>query len=211
MICSSLRSNTRNLLLIISLKYIDDFPFKVQFDKKVIHSALERNSENEANGLKTHFVFTVGASSDIYFHNADRLRLLILEGMQQLKIKTVMVTILHMERVRLISNEAAESFFNGKMFEKNSVNDDLQLFYRKLRLGQETDEEVKTYFLPKLTEKELKLARKKDQTYFKTFSRFNSPFFNPNEQIAGMKNEFVRGVCERRTFTIETTSGIDFR
>ena len=117
-----------------------------------------------------------------------------------------MVTILHMERVRLISNEAVESFINGKMFEKNSVNDDLHLFHGKLRLGQETDEEVKTYFLPKLTEKEHELAKNQDQNYFKTFSRFNSPFFNPNEQKAGMNNEFLRGVCERKTFTIEITS-----
>lgn len=119
-----------------------------------------------------------------------------------------MVTILHMERVRLISNEAVESFFNGKIFEKKSVNDDLELFLRKLRLEQRTDEEVKTYFLPKLTEKELELVEKQDQNYSKTFSRFNSPFFNPYEQEAGMKYEFVKGVCARRTFTIKTSSQI---
>ena len=52
---------------------------------------------------------------------------------------------------------------------KDSVNDDLESLFEDLRLGKEPDEEVLTYFLPKLTEEEMKSVNEKDATYFETF------------------------------------------
>ena len=43
-------------------------------------------------------------------------------------------------------------------------------FFEKLQLGQEPTESIRTYFVPKLTEKELELVEKKDSNYFKNFS-----------------------------------------
>ena len=45
-----------------------------------------------------------------------------------------------------------ESYCNGEYPLKDSVNDDLESLFENIRHGREPDEEVRTYFLPKLTE-----------------------------------------------------------
>ena len=74
-----------------------------------------------------------------------------------------------MQRSGLITKEKMENFCNGKDYQKDSVNDDLDSLFEDLRLEKELNEEVDTYFLPKLTEAELDLVERKDTSYFKTF------------------------------------------
>ena len=80
-----------------------------------------------------------------------------------------MLSRIHLERSALITKEKAESYFKGQEDEKDSVNDDLESLFENIRLGKEPDEEVVTYFLPKLTKKELELVKTRDTTYAQTF------------------------------------------
>ena len=62
-----------------------------------------------------------------------------------------------------------EKYYKEKDYAKLSVNDDLESLFRDLQLGSKPDDSVPTYFLPKLTKKELKLVERKDSNYFRKF------------------------------------------
>ena len=142
------------------------FSRKEHFDKKTIDSAFRKITENEAKELKTHFVY-VGRYYWIY---ENRLRSFILEGMKKLKMNSVMVTSIYIRKWKIITKEKMEKYCKGEDREReDSVNDDLESFLEDLRLGKETDDEVWTYFLPKLTEEELELVERKDASYLQAF------------------------------------------
>ena len=93
---------------------------------------------------------------------------------------------------------------------KDSVNDDLESLFEDLRLGKHPAYEVDTYFLPKLTEEEMKLVEQKDTNYLQTFfEEYNGR--NPDVPEAEMllsesDSKFLKGWGYRRTFTIENSS-----
>ena len=207
---------------------------KVRFDKKVINSALKKISGNEANEVETHVVYagyyyTDSINFSILTHE-DKLRSLILQGMKKYKIKSVMVTNIHILRIKLITKENMENYCTGNEYATNSVNDDLELLFEDLQLGKAPSKNAETYFLPKLNDEELELVKKKDSHYLQTFSkswhhytsdihnmlRWCNSFqlLNPDVSKAEMKaseskSKFVRGECYRRTYTIENSHSLN--
>ena len=114
---------------------IDISPKKEQFDKKMINSAFEKNSEIDPGVLKLccddfdcigfpkiHLVY----AGDYYLSFEQRFKSFILEEMKKYKISLVMVTNIFMYRRNIITNEAMEKYCKGKMLDKDSVNDDLE-------------------------------------------------------------------------------------
>ena len=126
--------------------------------------------------------------------------------MEKYKIKSVMVTIIHLERKKLITKEAMEEYCKGEEDEKVSVNDDLESFFEDLRLGKEPDQSVFTYFLPKLTEEEMKLVERKDKSYFETFLQLFPDVKEAEMKLSESDSKFVQGRGYRSTFTIENES-----
>ena len=212
-------------------------------DKKIIDSALKKSSGNEAKELETHVVYAgFYYTANSLLNHEDRLRSLILQGMKKYKIKSVMVTSIFMLRMKLITLEHMEellhwnawrNFCTGKEYATKSSNDDLELLFEALRLGKAPSENARTYFLPKLTEKELELVEKKDSHYLQTFSTstfmldftvYTRTFLDdfsrwgipdhPDVQEAEMKasesnSKFVQGNCYRRTYTIENSFSLN--
>ena len=129
--------------------------------------------------------------------------------MMKYKLKSVMLTTIHMERLRLITTEKMEKYCKGEDEDrKDSVNDDLESFFEDLRLGKKPNEmNVYTYFLPRLTEEEMELVERKDQSYLASF-RFMYPELIKNgyKKLPGSDSNFVEGWGWRRTFTIENKS-----
>ena len=190
---------------------------KEKFDEKVIDSTLEIISKHDVNALKLHIVYT----GDYYFFDREeKLRSLILKGMKKHKIKSVMVTRIYLAIYGLITKENMEKYYNGKKKEKESVNDDLDAFFQNLQLGKDDDKNVETYYLPKLTEEELELIKRKDPEYLRNFlNKINQVSFagfknpkNPGIQPthvtgAGMvlprsDSIFLEGWFFRRTYTV---------
>ena len=124
--------------------------------------------------------------------------------MKKYNLKKVMVTCLGMWRRELITKEKMENFYKeGFLPSKESVNNDQESLFENIRLGKEPDDRVWSYFLPKLTVKELKLIEIKDHDYLQTFL-----LSDPDVDIAEMKasesnSKFVQAFCLRKTFTIE--------
>ena len=69
-----------------------------------------------------------------------------------------MVTIIMMWRSDLITAEAVEDYCKGNQKEKESVNDDLESFFKDIRLGKEPGDSDRTYFFQKLSEEELEFV-----------------------------------------------------
>ena len=96
-----------------------------------------------------------------------------------------------------------KSFCRGEKLRKLSVNDDLDAFFKNLQLGLESNEDVRTYFLPKLTDEELELTEKKDPSYFKSFSWSNPDVDKSQMKLSESDSKFIQGFCWRKTFTIK--------
>ena len=149
--------------------------------------------------------------------------------MKKFKVNSVMVTILYMERRNLTTKEKMESHYseketadgriNAKPYDdltdgetlKYSVNDDLDLFFEDLRLGQEPVGRVSTFFLPKLTQEELKLTEREDRNYENTFNFPSIYWEDADVKDAEMKlsesdSKFVRALGHRKTIIIENPS-----
>ena len=93
--------------------------------------------------------------------------------------------------MKLIRKEDMENYCNGKEYlDQTSINDDLELLIEDLRLGKEPSEDVRTYFLPKLTEEELELVEKKDLRYLQTLMYSDSGF--PINHFHKITNAFCK-------------------
>ena len=102
-------------------------------------------------------------------------------------------------------------YTKGEEYEKDSVNDDLESFFKDLRLGKEPDEQINTYFLPKLTEEEMKLAKKRDSTYEQTFSFRNPDVSEEKMKLSESDSKYTRVIGQRRTLTIANSQNISNR
>ena len=103
----------------------------------------------------------------------------------------------------------AESYSKGEKYRKDSVNDDLESLFENIRLGKEPDEDVDTYFLPKLTEEELELVESRDTSYFHTFFKWSNPDVDETEMmLSESDSKYVEGISGRSTFVIENSPEI---
>ena len=189
---------------------MDISPKKEQFDEKVFNSAFEKISETDSGVFKLccddydciclpkiHLVY-----AGEYYLSYQRFESFILEEMKKYKISTVMVTNIFMHRRNIITNEAMTKYCNGKMYDKDSANDDLESFYEVLRLGKTPKIWATCYFLPKLTKKHMELVEKKDPSYFKTFIKSNPDVDEVEMGLSESKSKFVQGLSRRITYTI---------
>ena len=153
------------------------------------------------DALMPHFVCCVNVA---VFAELEEL---ILLAMRNYGIRSALLTMLHMKRWKLITKEKSKAAYEGKLvndedwwYYKGSINEDLESFLSSL----ETEEEIKTedvlsFFLPKLTENELKLVEEKDIDYMKTFS-FGLPDVELEEMNkSDSKDKYLQGQCLRIT------------
>ena len=117
-----------------------------------------------------------------------------------------MVTNYYLQRWELITKEKMESYCKGEQDEKDSVNDDLESLFENIQLGKEPNENVVTYFLPKLTEEELELVERRDTSYLKTFKLPNPDVDETEMMLSESDSKYVRGESYRRTVCIKNSS-----
>ena len=132
---------------------------------------------------------------------------MIVEKMKEHQIKKLMVTNITFWRDRLITKERMENYYKGKERETRSVNDDLEVLFEDIRLGKETDDQVHTYFLPRLTVNELILVERKDKHFMVTFSLLMNADVSKAEMAASKSDsKYINANGRRRTFTIKCPS-----
>ena len=166
----------------------------------MIDSAFGKIVKSKNKNMEIHLFY----AGWYYWIHEDRLRSFILNGMKKFKIKKVMMTIIFMRRWNLITKEKMEHYCNGKEYEKDSVNDDLEKLFEDIQLGKKPDGYVPTYFLPKLTKEELDLVERKDEDFMQTFNWNMDADVNKAEMMLSESySKYIRGFCTRNTLTIE--------
>ena len=185
---------------------------------KIIQSAFEKYvqtksyfdqmEEHNFKDLKLHIVY----AGPYYFHSWHDFRSMIINAMDKCKVDSVRVTQIGMDRRYLITQEEMVDYCLGKKdYYKKSINDDHESLFECIRLGEEFDKHASTYFLPKLTPRELKLVELKDPKYLATMDRLPvGPIpvpIDPVKREAEMKlseskSRYVMVVCCRYTYTL---------
>ena len=118
-----------------------------------------------------------------------------------------MVTMIQMERNKLITKESMKNFYKGKEFYKKSrsVNDDLEYLFNDIQFGFETTGVCSTYFLPQLTNEQWELVAEKDIKFFNTFKNSNPDVEKAEMEASESDSKFVFAGGYRKTFTIENS------
>ena len=108
--------------------------------------------------------------------------------------------------------------------EKQGVCDDLEHIYEEIKTGQcdfndefpvsiypSKFEEAQSYFLPKLTEKEMQLVDMKDENHLATYSWYYAGHLNGRQnpdvdekemKLSNSESKYVKFSCQRKTFLL---------
>lgn len=101
-------------------------------------------------------------------------------------------------------------YYKGRTYYVTSVNDDVESFFIYLQNGEKVEEEVWSFYLPKLTEKELKQVEDKNHEHFMTYLTYHEGDDPDVKQEQMEKSEsrlkFVCGLCVRTTEFLEIES-----
>ena len=128
--------------------------------------------------------------------------------MEKYGIKSSILTVLQMRRSYLITKEKSKLAAEGKLkndlhwrlFE-GSIYEDLDSFIDNFQNSNEVvDEEVWSFFLPKLTKEELKLVEEKNEEHLRTYSLEIYADVGVKEmEKSDSKDKYVHSVCLRQT------------
>ena len=164
----------------------------------------------ENDELITHFIYC----GDYYKsdHPLDRFmnfKKMFVTKMEKFGIQSSILTILQMERRKLITKEKAKEASEGKLinekdweYQEISINDDLEMFFTNFLNSKEINRKSYSFFTPKLTKEELKLVEVENEDYLETFDYFY-PDVDPEEmKKSDSKSKYVHGVCDRETYSL---------
>ena len=120
-----------------------------------------------------------------------------------------------MARYNLITEEKTKKAYKGELkndpdwkYYEGSINDDLEKLLINLQNQKEVkDENVKSFFTPKLTNEELKLVQDRNAEHLKTYW-YHFYGLNPDVDVVEMnesdsKSKFVHGACYRQTIPLK--------
>ena len=145
--------------------------------------------------------------------NMDDLKKMFLLIMKKYGIQSSIFTRLRMYRKHLIAKEKSKQAYEGKLknvyewiYEERSINNDLESFINNLQeiSSQEEikDENVWSFFLPKLTKEELKLVEEKNAEHMITYHNLN-PDVDPEEmKKSDSKDKYVHSTCFRGSMVL---------
>ena len=177
---------------------------KEAFDFEVFNAGIEK-----LNGIdsKIHLIY----AGCYYDEHLNMMKSFLVEIMAKYKILSLVVTLLRLGRFHVITKETMIDFYKGRMSDskgdKESANEDLESFFGRLQHGVHIHEEEQvTYFLPKLSEIEVKLLEEENEEYLKSFGwyyRGEHPDVDEDEmEKSESKSKFVRALCVRHTFEL---------
>ena len=148
---------------------------------------------NKTKDLQVH-VFLTG---DLFWYGKERIDL---EKMKKFRINHLMVTIMSMERQRLITKEQRDRYYLGERIDlKGSINDSIETLLEDIRLGHLPNEIFRLYFTPRLTEKEMQLIERKDPAYWQTFSKWSPDVGERSMKNSESDSKFCYTFCQRET------------
>ena len=160
------------------------------------------------NDMMPHFIYCYGSFN--YYAEFKKLKQIFLKKIREYGIPSSIFTTLRMDRIKLITKEKSKEAAEGKLkndpdweFYKGSIKDDLDSFVNNLQNSEEIqNEDVKSFFTPKLTKEELKLVEQKNKEHMESYLyNYN---FRADVDVAEMKksdskDKYVHSRCQRKT------------
>ena len=143
-----------------------------------------------------------------YTWQHETLESFVSKSLEKNDLKSTIITQIYMFRHVLITKEKMEEICLGKSdwrgdTLKESVNDDLESVFKHLQQGIEPASENDTFYVPKLSQEELKLVEQADQDYFQTFYNFKNPDVEDKEmKLSESNSKYISGYCWRWTYRI---------
>ena len=132
--------------------------------------------------------------------------------MKKYKIKESILTKLEMQRLNLVTKETIKKAYKGELMadldweDRISLHDDLESFFSSLQTSEkvlEDEEEIDTFFTPKLTEEELVLVHDKNEEYLESFFVKRNADVNVNEMAkSSSKSKYIHANCRRKTIPL---------
>ena len=168
------------------------------------------------NDMMPHFIYCLADYCFDYINNYNQLKEIILKKMREYGIPSSILTMLRMKRVKLItkekSKEAAEGKLKNELGWRNyevSISDDLDSFVNNLQNSEEKDDEnVESFFTPKLTKEELKLVEQKNKEHMRTYFYYLLGDDVDVEEMkkSDSKDKYLHSECERITVYLSLES-----
>ena len=166
------------------------------------------------NDMMPHFIYCYG---DYYSYTEEfkKLKEIILKKMREYGIQASILTILYMHRSRLITKEKSKQATEGKLkndpgwkYYEGSINDDLDLFINNLQNSNEVEDEyVESFFLPKLTEEELKLVEEKNKEHMMSYwDGLDADVDVEEMKQSDSKDKYLHSYCSRDTVHLSLES-----
>ena len=160
--------------------------------------------DSGTNDMMPHFIF---CNASIYYGEFKKLKEMILKKMPEYGIQTSILTTLTMYRQHLITQEESKQAAEGKLKNnplwedyKGSINDDLDSLVNNLQNSEKTDnEEVLSFFTPKLTKEELKLVERDNYEHMKTYIVYLPDVDVEKMRNSDSKDKYVHTRCIRNT------------
>ena len=163
--------------------------------------------------LMLHFIYC--GYHYLWAESFNRLKEILLRKMRKYGIQAAILTMLDMQRWKLVTKERVKQAYEGKLkneeewddFEQ-SIGDDLETFFTNLQHQKEIKNEfVWSFFLPKLTEDELKLVEQRNEQHLSTyFDHYygRNPDVDPEEmKKSDSRSKYVYGRCFRETINLK--------
>ena len=193
-----------------------------------IDDAVKTISDFQQDNVITHFIYCglltnllteiVPPGVDFGRFSRHDLEEIFRSKMKTYGIKSAILTMLNMWRNELVTKETVKQAYEGKLKNdvlwrtyEGSINDDLETFFTDLQNQKEIkNEKVLSFFMPKLSDKELKLVQEKNKQHLRTYSKFCNGR-NPDVKAEEMKksdskSKYVHGTCVRRTIRLTLES-----
>lgn len=143
---------------------------------------------------------TAKSNDDKMGANVRLLEEVLGELMKKYKIKSIKMTLIYMEKIKLITSEEMKSYCNGESgLHRISINDDLEVLFEELQQGNRTSFSNRTYFLPRLPEDKMELVEMKDVEYSRSFRVKNPDVSKRKMQLSKSESKFIYGNCYRKT------------
>ena len=173
-------------------------------DLEVFDAGVKSVLEFGNDDLVPHFIYCGN-------HYCAALKEIFLVKMRKYGIQSAILTTLFIIRWKLVTKEKVKQAYEGKLKNdedwegyEQSIHDDFETFFENLQCPKEVkNEEVLSFFLPKLTEDEMKLIEQNDELHFATYLEHycgRNPDVDAEEmKKSDSKSKYVHGQCFRTT------------
>ena len=177
-----------------------------------IDTGLEKAALKALDNDDMHLIVAGDFESSIKSFKAE-----ISKKLREFQIQTANITHIYMQRYRLLTKEEMEMFYTGKhkilsQILQQSVQEDLESFNHNCILGTFKDEKYRSFFFQRLTNKEMELVEKKDESFFRSWNALHPTQPDVSDarmKMSDSKSKYLYAQCLRQSFVLNQSADDD--